>query len=150
MNRVKFSNIERKSNSKTQKGIPLAVTYHPLLKSLSSIVNNNICLLHMDQEVFTPFQDYSRFIRIMVTFILFYHLRQYLYFLSSDMELVMAVVSDVNSVAIAMDSSFLGVRNLLLVIVIFVDCYCYYTITVGIISYFNCMGITVTIYYQFI
>ena len=30
---------------------------HPLLKSLSSIVNNNICLLHMDQEVrrtFTP------------------------------------------------------------------------------------------------
>ena len=57
MDKVKFSNIERKSNSKTQKGIPLIVTYHLLLKSLSSIVNNNICLLHMDQEVkrtFTP------------------------------------------------------------------------------------------------
>ena len=57
MDKVKFSNIERRSNSKTQKGIPLVVTYHPLLKSLSSIVNNNIYLLHMDQEVkrtFTP------------------------------------------------------------------------------------------------
>ena len=57
MDKVKFSNIERKSNSKTQKGIPLVATYHPLLKSLSSIVNNNIYLLHMDQQVkrtFTP------------------------------------------------------------------------------------------------
>ena len=57
MDQVKFSNIKRKSNSKTQKGIPLVVTYHPLPKSLSSIVNNNIYLLHMDQEVkrtFTP------------------------------------------------------------------------------------------------
>ena len=57
MDKVTFSNIERRSNSKTQKGIPLVVTYHPLLKSLSSIVNNNIYLLHMDQEVkrtFTP------------------------------------------------------------------------------------------------
>ena len=35
----------------------------------------------------------------------------------------MAVVNDVNSVTIAMDSSFLRVQNLLLVI-IFVDCYC--------------------------
>ena len=57
MDKVKFPNIERKSNSKTQKVLPLAVTYHPLLKSLSSMVNNNIYLLHMDQEVkriFTP------------------------------------------------------------------------------------------------
>ena len=53
----KVSNSERKSNGKTQKGIPLVVTYHPLLKSLSSIVNNNIYLLHMDQEfkrTYTP------------------------------------------------------------------------------------------------
>ena len=55
MDKVKFSNIERRS--KTQKFIPLVVTYHPLLKSLSSIINNNIYLLHMDQKVkriFTP------------------------------------------------------------------------------------------------
>ena len=51
MDKIKFSNIERKSNSNTQKAMPLVVTYHPLLKSLSSIVNNNIYLLHMDQEV---------------------------------------------------------------------------------------------------
>ena len=31
--------------------------------------------------------------------------------MSSEMELFMAVVSDVNSVTIAMDSSFLEVRN---------------------------------------
>ena len=57
MDKVNFSNIERKSNSKTQKGIPLVVIYHPLLKSLSSIVSNNIYLLHLDQEAkstFTP------------------------------------------------------------------------------------------------
>ena len=57
MDKIKFSNIERKSNSNIQKGMPLVVTYHPLLKSLSSIVNNNIYLLPMDQEVkraFTP------------------------------------------------------------------------------------------------
>ena len=54
--KVKFSNIQRRSNSKTQMGILLVVTYHPLLKSLSSIINN-IYLLHMDPEVkgiFTP------------------------------------------------------------------------------------------------
>ena len=38
MDKVKFSNIERRSNSKTQKGIPLVVTYHPLLKSLSTSI----------------------------------------------------------------------------------------------------------------
>ena len=35
MDKDNFSNIKSKSNSKTQKGIPLVVTYHPLLKSLS-------------------------------------------------------------------------------------------------------------------
>ena len=57
IDKVKFSNIDRKSCSKTQEGIPLVKTYHPLLKSLSSIVNDYIYLLHMDQVVkitFTP------------------------------------------------------------------------------------------------
>ena len=57
MDQVKFSNIERKRNGKTQKGIRLVMTYQSLLKSLGSIVNNNIYLLHMDQEIkrtFTP------------------------------------------------------------------------------------------------
>ena len=51
IDKVKFSNIERKRKSKTQKGIPLLVTYHPLLTSLSSIIYNDIYLLHMNQEV---------------------------------------------------------------------------------------------------
>ena len=59
MDKVKFSNIKRKSNSKIQQGILLVVTYHPLLiatSAYSSIVNT-IYLLHMDQEAkrtFTP------------------------------------------------------------------------------------------------
>ena len=39
------------------KGIPLVVTYHPLLKSLSVITTKNLSILHMDKEVkkvFTP------------------------------------------------------------------------------------------------
>ena len=51
MGKVKFSNIERKSNIKIQTAITLVVTYHPLLKSLSGIVNSNIYSLNMDQEV---------------------------------------------------------------------------------------------------
>ena len=52
MDKGKFSNIKRKSNSKTQKSILLVVTHHILLKSRSSVVNNNnTYLLHMDQEV---------------------------------------------------------------------------------------------------
>ena len=51
MDKVKFSNMERKSNNKIEKSIHLELTYHPLLMSLSSIVNNNIYLLQMDQEV---------------------------------------------------------------------------------------------------
>ena len=51
IDKVKFSNIERKSNSKTQKSITLVVRDQPLLKSLSAIVTNNIYLLHIDLEV---------------------------------------------------------------------------------------------------
>ena len=40
MDNIKFSNSERKTNRKTQKGIPLVVKYCLLLKSYSSIVNN--------------------------------------------------------------------------------------------------------------
>ena len=38
MDDVKFSNIERKCNSKTQNGITLVLTYHLLLKLLASSV----------------------------------------------------------------------------------------------------------------
>ena len=70
------------------------------------------------------FQDYSRFIRIIVTFFYFVIRDSICTFLALYMDLFMAVVNDVNSVTIAMDSSFSGVRNLQLIIIIFVDCYC--------------------------
>ena len=59
MSKVKFSNLRLKSNDKNhnRKGIPLVVTYHPLLKSLSAIIDKNLRILHMDKEVkkvFTP------------------------------------------------------------------------------------------------
>ena len=59
MSKVMFSNLRLKSNDKNhnRKGIPLVVTYHPLLKSLSAIIDKNLSILHMDKEVkkvFTP------------------------------------------------------------------------------------------------
>ena len=53
MSKVKFSKLRLKSNDKNQniKGIPLVVTYHPLLKSLSAIIAKNLSILHMDKEV---------------------------------------------------------------------------------------------------
>ena len=59
MNKVKFSNFRPKSSYKNHnmKGIPLVVTYHPLLKSLSGIIDKNVSILYMDKEVrkvFTP------------------------------------------------------------------------------------------------
>ena len=53
MSKVKFSKLRLKSNDKNQniKGIPLVVTYHPLLKSFSAIIAKNLSILHMDIEV---------------------------------------------------------------------------------------------------
>ena len=45
----------------------------------------------------------------------------------------MAMVSDVNSATIALDGSFLGIPNLLLII-IFVDCYCYYLLQLALLA----------------
>ena len=57
MKKVKFNHYHFISKHNYNKGIPLVVTYHPLLKSLSKIISKNLYLLHMDYEVnrvFTP------------------------------------------------------------------------------------------------
>ena len=54
--------------------------------------------------------------------------------MSSEMELFKAMVSDVNLVTTAMDSIFLRGPNLLLIIVIFIDCYCYYLLQLGLLA----------------
>ena len=51
MNKVKFPHIENKYNNNKEKGIPFVVTFHPLLKSLGSILNQNYYLLQMNDEV---------------------------------------------------------------------------------------------------
>ena len=48
MNKVKFPYVENKYNNK-EKGIPFVVTFHPLLKSLGSILNKNYHLLQMNE-----------------------------------------------------------------------------------------------------
>ena len=58
MERVKFfrnGNVLRQRDS--TKGVPFILTYHPLSKSMSRIINKNLYLLYMNNEVkkvFTP------------------------------------------------------------------------------------------------
>ena len=56
MRKVKFGK-ERIKKAKGVKGIPFVVTYHPQLKNLGRIINQNIYLLNMNEEtkkVFSP------------------------------------------------------------------------------------------------
>ena len=42
---------------KVKKGVPLVVTYHPLLKTIGKIIHDNLYLLYMNEELkhlFTP------------------------------------------------------------------------------------------------
>ena len=57
-NKVKFSgNRDKNKSKKKSKGVPLVITFHPLLKDAGNIIHKNLYLLYMDQEaqrVFTP------------------------------------------------------------------------------------------------
>ena len=57
MKKAKFNHYHFNDKHNSIKGIPLVVTYHPLLKSLSKIISKNLYLLFLDEEVkrvFTP------------------------------------------------------------------------------------------------
>ena len=58
MNKVKFSGHWDKNKAKKKsKGVPLVITFHPLLKDVGSIIYKNLYLLYTDQEaqrVFLP------------------------------------------------------------------------------------------------
>ena len=58
MNKVKFSDHRDKNKAKKKsKGVPLVMTFHPLLKDAGNIIHKNLYLLYMDQDaqrVFTP------------------------------------------------------------------------------------------------
>ena len=57
-NKVKFSgNRDKNKSKKKSKGVPLVITFHPLLKDACNIIHKNLYLLCLDQEgqrVFTP------------------------------------------------------------------------------------------------
>ena len=51
MKKVKFS-IQRFGQKKTaKKGVPLVIIYHPLLKSLSQTIHDNLYFLYMNEEL---------------------------------------------------------------------------------------------------
>ena len=58
MNKVKFSGHWDKNEAKKKsKGVPLVITFPPLLKDVVNIIHKNLYLLYTDQEaqrVFTP------------------------------------------------------------------------------------------------
>ena len=56
VSKVKFPNSSRDKKNKTN-GIPLVITYHPLLKDFGKVIQKHLHLLHMNDEVketFTP------------------------------------------------------------------------------------------------
>ena len=63
MNKVKFRYVENKYKNNKEKEIPFVVTFHPLLRSLGSILNKNYYLLQMNDEVKKAFS-----LRAMVSF----------------------------------------------------------------------------------
>ena len=58
MNKVKFSgHWDKNKGKKKSKGVPLVITFHPLLKNVGNIIHKNLYFLYTDQEaqrVFTP------------------------------------------------------------------------------------------------
>ena len=51
MNKVKFScHWNKNKTKKKSKGVPLAITFHPLLKDVGNIIHKNLCLLYKDQK----------------------------------------------------------------------------------------------------
>ena len=69
--------------------------------------------------------DY-KYIYIYIYIYIFIYLHSTCTCLAFETEFLMAAVNDLNSMTIAIDSSFLGTLNSLLLTIIFVDCYCYY------------------------
>ena len=49
--KVKFSGQRVFHRTKVEKGVPLVVTYHPLLKTIGKIIHDNLYLLYMNEEL---------------------------------------------------------------------------------------------------
>ena len=51
MDKVQFPHVENKYSNSKKKRLTFVVTFHPLLKSLGSILNKNYFLLEINDEV---------------------------------------------------------------------------------------------------
>ena len=52
MNKVKFSGHWDKNKAKKKsKGVPLVITFHPLLKDVGNIIHKNLYLLYTDRMI---------------------------------------------------------------------------------------------------
>ena len=51
MDKVKFKRQRSARKEGITKGVPLVITYHPLLKSVGNIIRNHLYILYMDKEV---------------------------------------------------------------------------------------------------
>ena len=49
--KVKLSGQRVFYRTKVEKGVPLVVTYHPLLKTTGKIIHDNLYLLYMNEEL---------------------------------------------------------------------------------------------------
>ena len=54
MRKVKFSGYTRR-NKREKKGVPFVITYHPSLKNIGRIINQNLYILYMNEEVKSVF-----------------------------------------------------------------------------------------------
>ena len=52
--KIKFSGYTR-INKRGNKGIPFVITYHPSLKNIGSVINQNLCILYMNEDVKSVF-----------------------------------------------------------------------------------------------
>ena len=50
MGEVKFSGYTRR-NKNEKKGVPFVINYHLSLKNVGRIINQNLCILYMNEEV---------------------------------------------------------------------------------------------------
>ena len=51
---VKFSGYTKR-NKREKKGVPFVITYHQSLKNIGRIINQNLCILFMNEEVKSVF-----------------------------------------------------------------------------------------------
>ena len=51
MEKVKFKKQVFSRRGEVTKGVPMVITYHPLLNSMGTILYKHLYLLHMDKEI---------------------------------------------------------------------------------------------------